>query len=81
MVQNATQMAAQVASNGAFAACVAKNMLVFGLAEPLGLSTDSCATRAVTNAFKASADQSFTALVRAVAASIPIGTRSPGKAM
>jgi hypothetical protein len=81
MVKNATDMATQIATNGAFVSCVAKNMLVYGLAEPSGLSTDSCATRTVTNAFKASADQSFAALVRAVAASIPLGTRSPGKAM
>ena len=80
-VQNATEMAAQISSNGAFVNCVTKNVLVYGLAEPSGLSTESCATRAVINAFKASTDQSFTALVRAVAASIPIGTRSPGKAM
>ena len=81
MVKNASDMGAQISSNGAFAACVAKNMLVYGLAEPSGLSTDSCATRTVTNAFKASTDQSFAALVRAVAASIPLGTRLPGKAM
>jgi hypothetical protein len=81
MVKNATDMAAQISSNGAFAACVTKNILVFGLAEASGLSTESCATRAVTNAFKASPDQSFTALVRAVAASLPISNRTPGKAM
>jgi hypothetical protein len=80
-VQNASQMAAQVSSNGAFAACVAKNLLLFGLAEPVALTTDSCATRAVTNTFSGSSDQSFAALVRAIAASVPIGTRSPGKAM
>ena len=81
MVKNATDMAAQISSNGAFAACMMKNVLVFGLAEPSGLSTDSCATRTAINAFKASPDQSFTALVRAVAASLPISTRSAGKAM
>ena len=81
MVKNATEMAAQISSNGAFAACFAKNMLVYGLAEPSGLSTDSCATRTVTNAFKASTDQSFPALVRAVAGSLPISNRNPGKAM
>ncbi|HMI87620.1 MAG TPA: DUF1592 domain-containing protein [Polyangiaceae bacterium] len=81
VIKNAPDMATQISSNGAFTACVAKNLLVYGLAEASGLSTDSCATRTVTNAFKASTDQSFAALVRAVAASIPLGTRSPGKAM
>jgi hypothetical protein len=81
MVKNATDMAAQISSNGAFAACFAKNMLVYGLSEPSGLSTDSCATRTVINAFKASTDQSFPALVRAVAGSLPISNRNPGKAM
>jgi hypothetical protein len=78
MVQNAAEMAAAVAGNGAFASCLAKNLLLFGLAEPVALSTESCATRAVMSTFNASADQSFAALVRAVATSKPIGTRSPG---
>ena len=81
MVNNATDMATQISTNGAFVSCVAKNMIVYGLAEPSGLSTESCATRTVTNAFKAGTDQSFAALVRMVAASIPLGTRLPGKAM
>jgi hypothetical protein len=81
MVKNASEMAAQVSGNGAFAACVAKNLLLFGLAEPVAISTDSCSTRLVANAFKASADQSFAALVRAVASSISISSRTPGKAM
>ena len=81
MAKNAADMATQISTNGAFAACVAKNVLVYGLAEPSGLSTDSCATRKVIDTFKASTDQSFAALVRAVAASIPLGTRLPGKAM
>jgi hypothetical protein len=81
MAKNVSDMAAQISSNGAFATCVTKNILVFGLAEPSGLSVDSCATRAVSNAFKTGADQSFTALVRAVAGSLPISTRSAGKAM
>jgi hypothetical protein len=78
MVQNAAEMAAAVATNGAFASCLAKNLLLFGLAEPVALTTDSCATRAVMTTFKNGTDQSFAALVRAVAASKPIGTRSPG---
>ena len=78
MVKNAAEMAAGVASNGAFAACLAKNLLLYGLAEPVALSTDSCATKAVMSVFNAGNDPSFAALVRAVAASKPIGTRSPG---
>jgi hypothetical protein len=78
MVNNAADMAAQIATNGAFASCLAKNLLLFGLAEPVALTTESCATRAVMNTYNASSDQSFAALVRAVATSKPIGTRSPG---
>jgi hypothetical protein len=76
-VPNAVVMAETIANNGAFAACVAKNLILFGLAEPIALGTNSCATRAVANAFSAS-DGSFSALVRAVAVSKSLGSRTPG---
>jgi hypothetical protein len=78
MVSGAADMAAHIASNGAFASCLAKNLLLFGLAEPVALSTESCATRAVMSTFESRGDPSFAALVRAVATSKPIGSRSPG---
>jgi len=78
MAKDAAEMAAQLTSNGAFAACLAKNLILFGLAEPVALTTDSCATRAVASVFTGSSDQSFAGLVRAVAASKSISTRSPG---
>jgi hypothetical protein len=77
MVPNAPGMAHTIANNGAFATCIAKNLILFGLAEPVALGTNSCATRAVANAFSAS-DGSFSALVRAVAVSRSLGFRSPG---
>jgi Protein of unknown function (DUF1592)/Protein of unknown function (DUF1595)/Protein of unknown function (DUF1588) len=76
-VPDAVAMALTIANNGAFATCVAKNLILFGLAEPVALGTNSCATRAVANAFSAS-DGSFSALVRAVAVSRSLGFRSPG---
>ncbi len=76
--KNASDLAHQVSTNGAFAACLTKNLLLFALAEPIALTTDSCATRAVTKAFTSGADQSFAALVRAIATSTPVGSRTPG---
>jgi hypothetical protein len=77
LVPNAVAMAHTIADNGAFATCIAKNLILYGLAEPVALGTNSCATRAVADAFSRS-DGSFSALVRTVAVSKSLGFRSPG---
>ncbi|MET0593134.1 MAG: DUF1592 domain-containing protein [Polyangiaceae bacterium] len=78
MAKNGADMAAQVSSNGAFAACLTKNLLLFALAEPVALTTNSCATQSVAKAFAQSSDQSFATLIRLIAASTPVGSRTPG---
>jgi hypothetical protein len=68
-VGGAADMARALASGSRFGACMAERLLGYALAEPVAnAGADSCATRAITRAFEAS-DRSFTALLRAVAAS------------
>ncbi len=74
--QNAAEVGATLAQTGAFSACVATKLLTYALAET-GVSGNSCATKAVADAFDGS-DQSFRALVRAVAISKTLSHRSGG---
>lgn len=76
MANNAAEMGQALANTGAFAACAATKLLTYALAET-GVSGKSCATKAVATAFKTT-DQSFPALVRAVAVSKTITQRSGG---
>ncbi|MBC8132444.1 MAG: DUF1592 domain-containing protein [Deltaproteobacteria bacterium] len=79
-VANAVEMAAQLAKGGAFANCVAKNLLNFALAETPSnpLPTNACAIRNVSNAFTANSDGTFTSLVRGIAVSPTLLSRSGG---
>jgi hypothetical protein len=45
---------------------------------PGGVPTDSCAVRAVTDAFATSNDKSFTSLLAEIAASDTLLSRTPG---
>jgi hypothetical protein len=76
VAMNAVEMGQALATSGAFSNCVASKLLTYALAET-GVSGNSCATRLISESFKAS-DQSFTALVRAVAVSKSLTQRSGG---
>jgi hypothetical protein len=79
-VPNGVAMAAALANGGAFATCIAKNMLRYALAETsTTIGNNSCATRAVTDKLAAS-DGSFTSLVREVALSRTLAARAAGGA-
>jgi len=71
---NAVEVAAALASSGAFSACVATKLLTYALAET-GVTGDSCATKVVAERF-AQTDLSFAALVREVATSKTLTHRS-----
>jgi hypothetical protein len=76
VAMNAVEMGQALASSGAFSNCVASKLLTYALAET-GVSGNSCAARLISENFKAS-DQSFPALVRAVAISKSLTQRSGG---
>jgi hypothetical protein len=76
VTNNAVEMGQALANTGAFSACAATKLLTYALAET-GVKGTSCATKAVAEQFKTS-DQSFPALVRAVAMSKTITQRSGG---
>jgi len=84
-VMSAVEMADKLASGGGFAACMAKNVMAFALAETptdgeagAALKLDGCATQAVTAGFNKSG-QSFSDLVEQVAVSNTLGQRSAGQ--
>jgi len=76
VANSAAEMGQALANTGAFSACVATKLLTYALAET-GVNGDSCATKAVAEAFKAT-DGTFPALVRTVAMSKTITQRSGG---
>lgn len=76
-VENAVRMAEQLASGGAFATCMAKNLLGFALAEGANVDTTSCATRAVVERYE-QGEPTFAALVREVALSETLARRAQG---
>jgi hypothetical protein len=76
VANSATEMGQALANTGVFTACVATKLLTYALAET-GVNGDSCATKAVAEAFKAT-DGTFPALVRTVAMSKTITQRSGG---
>jgi hypothetical protein len=76
VAMNAVEMGQALANSGAFANCLGSKLLTYALAET-GVSGNSCAARLISDNFKAS-DQSFTALVRAVAISKSLTQRRSG---
>jgi hypothetical protein len=79
-VNNAIEMGAALANGGAFANCVAKNLLNFALAETPAtpLVTNACAIRNVSDTFTASSDGTFSSLVRGIAVSPTLASRTGG---
>ena len=69
-----------LAQGGTFANCIAKNLLNFALAETPStpIATNACAVRNVSDAFAASGDGTFGGLVRTIAVSTTLASRSGG---
>jgi hypothetical protein len=83
-VKSATEMADVLAGGGAFAACMAKNVMLYALAEVpdegaslASVSVNGCATQSIASGF-AKTGQSFSDLVEQVAISNTLGQRSAG---
>lgn len=76
-VHGASEMADAVVNSGAMQACMAKNFIEFALADTSqgGAAIDSCAVAKVVERFKAG-DQSFSSLMREIAASTTFSTRA-----
>lgn len=84
-VADAVSMANALASGGAFATCMAKNVMLYALAEiptaevsVASVSVDGCATRVIAANFSRTA-QGFADLVEQVAVSSTLGQRSAGE--
>jgi hypothetical protein len=80
MVNGAIEMGAALASGGAFANCIAKNLVNYALAETPStpIETNGCAVRNVSDAFTASSNGTFSSLVRGVAISTTLASRTGG---
>jgi hypothetical protein len=80
MVNGAVDLGQALASGGVFANCVAKNLFNFALAETPAtpLATNACAIRNVSDTFTASGDGTFSSLVRGIAISSTLATRTGG---
>jgi hypothetical protein len=80
MVNGAVELGQALAQGGAFANCIAKNLFNFALAETPStpLATNACAVRNVSDAFTASGDGTFSSLVRSIAISSTLATRTGG---
>jgi hypothetical protein len=80
MVRDAVALGAALAQGGTFANCIAKNLLNFALAETPAtpVATNACAVRSVSDAFAAGGDGTFGALVRTIAVSTTLASRTEG---
>ena len=72
-VTNAVDFAQKVTASGVFAACVARNLMKFALADG-NVERADCAVQAVTQRFLAS-DKTFAAMLREIAASQTLAMR------
>ena len=71
-------LANHVVVSGQFATCMAKHMIDYALAEvSVDIPTDNCAVKAVMDKFNTT-PQTFSDLVREIAASATMAVRSPG---
>ncbi len=79
-VNGGVELGQALASGGAFANCVAKNLVNFALAETpaMPVETNACAIRNVSDPFTASSNGSFSSLVRGVALSTTLASRTGG---
>jgi hypothetical protein len=74
------EVAASLASTGAFAKCMGMNLINYALADVSSGAADisSCAADEVAKTFAANPDQSFSGLVKSVAVSAAFSSRSKG---
>jgi hypothetical protein len=80
-VSGAVEMAAAFTKGDTFTNCVVRNVMGYALAQTtVGVSTDSCATRAVVDRFNAGGEKTFTSLVREIAVSQTLAARTAGGA-
>jgi hypothetical protein len=79
-VNGAVELGAALAGGGAFANCVAKNLLKFALSETPSnpVPTNACAVRNLSDQFTTASDGTFSALVRGIAVSPTLATRTGG---
>lgn len=77
-VADGVEMAGVLADSGAFATCMAKNLITYALAE-LAVTRDACSTKSIADAFAAT-DGTFTSLIREVARSQAFTNRVAGAA-
>jgi hypothetical protein len=78
-VNGAVEMAAAFTMGDTFTNCMVRNVMGYALAQTtVGVSTDSCATRAVVNRFNAAGEKTFTSLVREIAVSQTLAARNAG---
>ena len=79
-VNGGVELGEALASGGAFANCIAKNLVNFALAETpaVPVETNACAIRNVSDAFTASSNGTFSSLVRGVAISTTLASRTGG---
>lgn len=79
-VNGAVELGAALASGGAFANCVTKNLFNFALAETPAnpLPTNACAVRNISDQFSASSDGTFSSLIRGIAVSSTLASRTGG---
>jgi hypothetical protein len=77
---NMVEVARNIAETGAFAKCMGRNLINYALADTSAGSAEisSCSSQHVADAFDASPDQTFSALVKAVATSVTFAHRSQG---
>jgi hypothetical protein len=85
VVASATEMANALAVGGGFASCMAKNVMLYALAEVpadgasvASVSVNGCATQSIASGF-GKTGQSFSDLVEQVAVSSTLGRRSAGQ--
>ena len=80
-VDGAVEMAAAFAQENTFTNCMVKNVMSYALAQAtIGVSTNSCANRAVVDRFNAAGDKTFTSLIREIAVSQTLTVRNAGGA-
>jgi len=78
-VNGAVEMAAAFARENTFTNCVVKNVMSYALAQTtIGVSTNSCANRAVVDRFNAAGEKTFTSLIREIAVSQTLTVRNAG---
>jgi Protein of unknown function (DUF1592)/Protein of unknown function (DUF1588)/Protein of unknown function (DUF1595)/Protein of unknown function (DUF1585) len=80
-VNGPLELAAKLTTTDAFAACMATNTMKYALAQTTGgTGTNSCATQAVIDRFKAAGEGTFASLVREIAVSQTLAVRNAGGA-